>query len=171
MSLSYPFTCRQLFIVGKILCVLMLATAYLLQWALDLEPCSLCILQRFILWLLTALFAIGIWHNPKAFGCQMYCLGIIALNILGIALAGRHLWIQYALPADQVTPCIANLETLLAFKPIFHALQEVLMSHECTKIDKVLFLPLSLWSMMGFIGLTALACFTIAKSMYSKPGT
>lgn len=151
---------RLLFTIGGIISLAILGSTYLLEYALKLEPCPLCFLQRYALWGVSILFWIGALQNAKGFGRLLYCAGILFFCVLGIIFASRHLWLQYITP-DIPSTCLAGFDKLLAFKSFVEILQEIFAaSPECSQIEFT-FLKLSLpaWSLVGFIGFAAFSIF------------
>ena len=131
---------------GFFACVGLMAYALYLQHGTGLEPCPLCVFQRLAVIGLGVLFLLVSLHNPQPFGARIYgaLLGVVAL--LGVAVAGRHVWLQH-LPADQVPACGPGLEYMLEELPLLQALNKVFSgSGECAEVD---------WS---FLGLSMPAC-------------
>ena len=81
-----------------VFCLALLGTAYYMEYALGLEPCPMCIIQRIAVALAGLAAFIGLIHNqyPKVY------FGLTAFfSAGGAASATRHLYLQ-SLPADQV---------------------------------------------------------------------
>jgi len=144
---------RTLFIWGSLISLLMLSFAYILEYGFNLEPCPLCLLQRYALWAVFGTLAIGAIHNGKVIARTIYCMSIFLFSITGIALAARHVWLQHYAPSE-ISNCMAGLDRMLAYEPFLEVLKEILFhtSAECARIDFT-FLTLSLpaWSLIGFI--------------------
>ena len=139
----------------------LLGGAYLLEYGFGLEPCALCLLQRYVLWMIAVVACLAFLQNPHRIGTRLYALLLLLFNSVGILLAARHLGVQYGQTPDMIVPCTAELRTLLQFKPLMHALADVLHNtHDCARIDKLFGLPLSAWSMMSFIILIAIVLWT-----------
>ncbi len=137
-----------------VLSLLLLIASYLLEYGLGLEPCALCLLQRYVLWMIVFLAWLAFVHNPHQLGQRLYSFALLLCNSLGILLAARHLWLQYGPVPDVIVPCTADLQTMLQFAPLFSVLTDLLRNtHDCSQIHTLLGLPLSAWSMMGFIAL------------------
>jgi len=149
------FTFRLLFITGGLLSLIILGSAYFLEYYLLLEPCPLCLLQRYLLWGIVFLFGAGALQNCKSFGRIIYCTSTGTLSILGIILAGRHVWLQHLPPTSEIPTCTAGFEKMLTYKPIFEVLQTILAeSQSCARVDfTILGQSLSFWSLLFFIGL------------------
>ena len=82
----------------------MMGFALYAQHVMLLDPCPLCILQRFAVIGLGIIFLIAALHNPGKTGRRVYAvlLGIVAAA--GIGIAGWHVRLQN-MPADQVPGC------------------------------------------------------------------
>lgn len=149
MNLAFSF--RQLFAFGALLCLSLLLSAYLLEWAKELHPCPLCLLQRYTLWILALIFIIGsIFPYKRKYRLCMTSLGFL-FSIIGMLLALRQIWLQ-SLPIDKVPPCTAGLERLLAFHSLPETLQIIISSSgECGVVDyRILGFSLAVWSFAVF---------------------
>ncbi len=151
MNLTFSF--RQLLAMGALASFIIIGSAYGLEYFLQLEPCPLCLIQRYVLWCIGFLCGIGALQNCKNIGRLFYCAGIFLFSFLGIALASRQLWLQYFSPAE-VANCIAGFDQLFAFKSIPEIIREIFTaSPECSKIDfTILHISLTGWSLLFFIG-------------------
>ncbi|NIR29700.1 MAG: disulfide bond formation protein B [Gammaproteobacteria bacterium] len=150
------FSQRMLFLYGFVLCAALIAVALYFQYAMQLEPCPLCIIQRVFVLGLGAVMLVGALHDPHAWGRRVYGGLITLLAALGVAVAGRHLWLQN-LPADQVPLCGPGLEYMLEKYPLGRALELVLKgSGECAEVQWT-FLGLSIpgWTLVVFCALLA----------------
>ena len=94
---------------GGILCV-----GLLVEFALGLAPCPLCMMQR-IWFALTGIVAwIGLTHNPR---WGIYPLVSALCAMVGGGFAIRQLWLQ-SLPADQVPSCGPDLSYMIDAFPL-----------------------------------------------------
>jgi disulfide bond formation protein DsbB len=146
---------------GFLACAGMLAFGYYLQFAVGLEPCPLCILQRIMLLATGLAFLLAAVHNPaRGMIAGIYAGGIALLAAAGAAIAARHTWIQH-LPEDQRPACGPSLDFLLStFGPV-RSLGRILRgSGECGKVDWT-FLSFSIpeWTLAAFL---AFAIFAVA---------
>ncbi len=138
------------------------------QYVLHLEPCPLCMTQRFFVFLNAFLAFAAIVHNPKMIGSRIYTvLGILAC-IGGIFFASRHLHLQ-GLPPDQVPACGPNsLGFIFQSFPLTEAFS-ILLQGDGNCAEKVWdFLGLSMpaWVRISFFGLLSLWC--IYPFLYKK---
>ena len=100
---------RKVLTLILVFCIALLGTAYYMEFALGLEPCAMCIIQRIAVALAGLAALIGLIHNryPKIY------FSLTALfSAGGAASAIRHLYLQ-SLPADQVPTCGPDLSYLI----------------------------------------------------------
>src|SRR5438132_11384120 len=106
-------------LVGFLVCAGMLSFGYYLQFGVGLEPCPLCIIQRLLLFAVGVAFLIAALHHPAGRLAAGLYGGVIAfIAAIGVAVAGRHGWLQH-LPPGKRPACGPALDYLLsAFGPI-----------------------------------------------------
>lgn len=146
---------RGLFAAGMVFCLALLGTALYFQHVMGLEPCPLCIFQRIFVIALGAIMLAAAIHNPAGSGRRVYGGLILIVSVLGVAVAGRHVWLQN-LPEDQVPACGPGLEYLLDTFPLTDALKLVFQgSGECAEVQWT-FLGLSIpgWTLLVFLGVS-----------------
>ncbi len=144
---------RRLNAAGFVLCAVLVAAAYYLQFVEGMEPCPLCIFQRFAMAALGVVFLVAALHHPRRWGRYVYALLVAVAAGIGAAIAGRHVWLQ-SLPEDQVPACGPGLSYLLDRFPLLDVIEVVLQgSGECAEVDLVLGLSIAVWTLMAFIGL------------------
>ena len=104
---------------GFLACAGMLAFGYYLQFAVGLEPCPLCILQRIMLLATGIAFLVAAIHHPAGrIGAGIYAGAIVLCAVVGAAISARHTWIQH-LPEDQRPACGPSLDFMLStFGPV-----------------------------------------------------
>ncbi|HEX7803537.1 MAG TPA: disulfide bond formation protein B [Pseudoxanthomonas sp.] len=157
----FRWSFRTQFLTGFVICVALLGFALYSEHYLGLNPCPLCTFQRGAFVLLAVAFLIGALHSPRGAGGRR-AYGILALiaAALGIAVAGRHVWLQH-LPADKVPACGPDLAYMMEAFPFADVLRKVFTgSGECAVVDWT-FLGLSMpeWSLAWFLALLAWALF------------
>jgi disulfide bond formation protein DsbB len=137
----------------------MLAFGYYLQFVVGLEPCPLCIIQRLLLFAVGVVFLAAAIHHPAGrVGAGVYGGAIALIAALGVAVAGRHVWLQY-LPPERRPACGPALDHLLStFGPI-EGLSRVLRgSGECGVVDwTLLSLSIPEWTLAAFVAFAAWA--------------
>jgi len=163
MHLDSLFRQRLLFLGAFLICAALMATALTMQYALKLDPCPLCSLQRLFVIALGGVFLIAALHDPGLVGRRVYGVFVVVLGVLGIIVAGRHVWLQN-LPADQVPECGPGLDYLLDAFPLTEALSLVFRgSGECADVQWV-FLGLTIpgWTLVVFAAFTISGLLLIA---------
>jgi disulfide bond formation protein DsbB len=149
---------RALNALGFAVCAALVGYALYAQHVGGLQPCPLCVFQRIALIALGLVLLAAAVHAPGARGARLY--GVLAgvCALAGIAVAGRHLWLQ-SLPPEAVPACGPGLGYLLDTFPLAEALKQVFSgSGECAVVDWT-FLGLSMpgWLLVWFIALGAAA--------------
>lgn len=144
---------RLINLAGFVICAAAMAYALYVQHVQFLEPCPLCILQRVAMIALGLVFLAAAIHNRAG---RIYA-GLIAVAAgAGIAVAARHVWIQY-LPPEDVPACGPGFYFLLEGSGLTAALSDAFKgSGECADIDWT-FLGLSMPTcvLLLFVGLAA----------------
>jgi len=158
-------------LAGFLACAGMLAFGYYLQFAVGLEPCPLCILQRVMLLATGLAFLAAAIHNPASrVGAGIYAGVVVLCAATGAAIAARHTWIQH-LPEDQRPACGPSLDFMLStFGPV-KALGRILRgSGECGTVDWT-FLSFSIpeWTLAAFVAFCAWAVFLALRDGQAHP--
>jgi protein dithiol:quinone oxidoreductase len=157
---------RSQYLLGFLLCAGLIGFAVMSQDWWGLNPCPLCIFQRIAFATLGVVFLLGGLHAPKgAWGRRIYGLLALIPAGIGLAIAGRHVWLT-TLPADQVPECGPPLQFMMEVNPLTDVIKKVLTgSGECAKVDWT-FLGLSMpaWSLVWFVLLAGWAAYTAIKS-------
>jgi disulfide bond formation protein DsbB len=145
---------RWLYLAGALVVGVMFASALYLQYVLRQEPCPLCMIQRVIFITIGITFFIAALHNPKRLAAGIYSGLIVLQGLIGVAVAGRHIWLQH-LPKDQVPACGPGLEFMLQNFPMGEVWQELMHgSGECAEKGWT-FLTLGIpeWSLVSYVAL------------------
>lgn len=154
-------------LIGLVACVGLLAFALYLQFYRGLVPCPLCSFQRGAFVLLGLVFLLAAVHAPRGrAGRRTYGVLAAIASASGIAVAGRHVWLQH-LPPDQVPACGPDLNYMLQAFPLADVLKRVFTgSGECALVDWT-FLGLSMpeWSLAWFLLLGAWAALAMFKPL------
>jgi disulfide bond formation protein DsbB len=145
---------RWLYLAGALFVGGLMGFGLFLQYVKHQDPCPLCMVQRVIFIVILVLFAFAALQAPRRIGKRVYAFFISLLSILGIAVAGRHIWIQH-LPKDQVPACGPGLDYMLDTFPMAEVLKELLHgSGECAvKGWSFLTLGIPEWSLLCYIAL------------------
>jgi len=126
----------------------LLACSLYLQHVVGLEPCPMCILQRyaFVLIALGALVAALARGVVGRIGHAVAALFALA----GGGVAAWQVWLQYRPPEN--VPCGPGLEYMLSELPLAKALPRIFQgSGDCSRIDwSFLGLSMAAWALVWF---------------------
>ena len=148
---------RVNFLVGFLICVALLGFALYAEYQLGMTPCPLCIFQRIAFIFMGVFFLLGALHAPRGNVRWIYTGLVLIGALFGLAVAGRHLWIQ-SLPVDQIPACGPNLGYMMDAFPFAKVLKMVFTgSGECAKVEPILGLPMPFWTLLWFVLLSILA--------------
>ncbi len=153
-----------LYLAGFLFSSSLIGFALYLQYVKHEDPCPLCMVQRVIFIAILTLFLIASTHGPKRIGERIYAVLITLLSMLGIAVAGRHIWIQH-LPKDQVPACGPGLDYMLETMPMSNVLKSLMHgSGECAEKGWT-FLTLGIpeWSLLCYLALGIWAILIAAR--------
>ena len=155
---------RAAYFLGFLVCAALMAFALYLQYAMDLEPCPLCVFQRVAMIATGVVFLVAALHNPGRRGAAFYgVLTLIAAGI-GAGLAAWQVWIQ-GQPKGSVPSCGMGLDYMLDTLPLTDVISRVLKgSGECAEQGWV-FLGLAIpsWTFVFFVAMIAAAFALIRR--------
>lgn len=147
----WSFRAQCLF--GFAVCAGLIAFALYAQLHDGLNPCPLCIFQRVAFAALGGVLLIAGLHAPHRTSTRWaYAVLALIAAVIGIAISGRHVWLQH-LPLDKVPSCGPGLNYLLDAMPITGVIRSVLTgSGECAVVDWRMFgLSMPEWSLIWFV--------------------
>ncbi|OOG45725.1 disulfide bond formation protein B [Rhodanobacter sp. C01] len=164
----FRWSYRVSFFAGFLICASLLGFALFAEYHWSMFPCPLCIFQRVAFIVMAFFFLLGALHAPRGGLRWVYAGGALLGSLFGIAVAGRHLWIQ-SLPADQIPSCGPPLDYLFSAFPFAKVLQLVFTgSGECAKVEPILGLPMPAWTLLWFIVLAVLAIVATRRQVQKK---
>jgi protein dithiol:quinone oxidoreductase len=152
---------RPLFIAVALCAGGLIAAAVAVQIVDHIEPCPLCILQRYA-FTFVALFA----ALAAAFGGFLrigFALLGIASALGGAGIAAWHVHLQLFSPAE--TSCGPTLQYLLNNLPIGRALPRIFLGYgDCSEVNwTFLHLSLPAWSLLWLLTLSALLVLALRR--------
>ncbi|MFT5693159.1 MAG: disulfide bond formation protein DsbB [Oceanicoccus sp.] len=130
------------------------------QYVDGLEPCPLCVTQRFFFCLIGLFAFIGIFHRRF----RLYGTLSLFAAIGGIASSGRQVWLQH-LPPDQVPACGPSLQYMLETFPLSDTFRTLITGDgNCAEVVWS-FLSFSMpeWSLACFVGLFAASVWQVMR--------
>jgi len=159
---------RKGFAAAAAVCALLLGFGYYLEHVVGLNPCPLCLVQRYFFFAVLGTCLIAAIHGPKRVGNAVY--GVIAALFAGggLAAAARQVWLQH-LPPDKVPQCGPDLYFMLENFPLSRTLKTLISgTGECAVVDWT-FLGLSIaeWSLAWFAVLLVYALWLAVRALRS----
>ena len=121
-----------------------------LQHGVGLEPCPMCIMQRYAFLVVALLALLGGVHGPTRRGSRIYAALIGVAALTGASIAARQSWMQIDPPL--IPECGPGLEFMLESFPLAQALPMIFRgAGDCTVVEWT-FLGLSIanWSLVSF---------------------
>jgi len=156
-----PF--RQLFGLMALACIGMLAFGLYLQHIEGLNPCPMCIVQRYALIGVTLLALVG-WRLKRPVGFMVVGFLVTLMSGFGAFVAARQSWLQWYPP--EVVTCGRDFYGMVENFPINRVVPMIFKgSGDCTKVDWT-FLGGSIanWSFVCFVGFALVALGMSAKA-------
>ena len=160
-------TPRRFFALLSLACLAMLAFGLYLQHVLGLEPCPMCIVQRYALVLVTVFCALAALSKPRGLHLLMALLTLLAAGF-GAFVAARQSWLQWYPP--EVVSCGRDLYGMIENFPMQRVIPMVFKgSGDCSKVDWT-FLGGSIanWSFLCFVGLAALMLLFLGRQFIKR---
>lgn len=146
------------------------AGSFFAQYVLKLNPCPLCIFQRVAVIGVAAVTFICLLFPLRFMASRVTSALLITVpTLFGLGVAVRQIYLQ-SLPADQVPACGPGLNFLVKTMPFTEMLSTVLSgSGECAKVEKILSVPLPIWSILLFSSILLLLWYALLKSRRYHP--
>ena len=149
---------RIVFAAIALTCASLLAFAiYYLQEEVGLEPCPMCILQRYCFMAVGAIALVAAIHGPRGFALKIYSSLLTLFAIVGAGIAIRHSYLQHFPPKFET--CGSDLEFIVGNFPLTKALPKIFAgTGSCSKVDWTLFgLSIPEWNIVCFAAFAAAA--------------
>jgi disulfide bond formation protein DsbB len=151
-------TPRLVFLATFLACAALLGFAIYMQERMGLEPCPMCILQRYAFVAIGAVALVAAIHGPtRGIALKAYAIVLVLFALAGGGTAIRQSWLQHNPPKTQ--SCGQELEFYLENFPLAQALPKIFQgSGDCAEV-KWRFLGLSIpeWALVWFVIFTAAA--------------
>jgi protein dithiol:quinone oxidoreductase len=143
-------------------CIGLLAFGMYLQHVVGLEPCPMCIVQRYALILVAIVAGIAaVTSGAKGRSIGILLMGALAVG--GAFVAARQSFLQWYPP--EIMSCGRDLYGMIESFPLKRAIPMIFKgSGDCSAIDWT-FLGLSIanWSFLCFTGIAALATLLLLR--------
>ena len=156
---------------GFFLCIALLVFALYMQLVWHLEPCILCMVQRFFVLALALLFLVGLALHSRTL-TKVHALVLFVVSFLGALIAARQVWLQY-FATEHPTNCAPSLLYMIQHLPLSQTLKNVMTgSGDCAVIDHTLMnLSIPVWTLLFFIAICVLAIVNWRKLSSHKSTT
>jgi len=124
--------------------------SFYVQYQQHIEPCPLCLMQRFCAALLILGCVIAVCIKTIKFAKALVMTQIL-FAALGVFFATRQLWLQ-SLPAENAPACLPTLDVMLQYFPLRAVVQTLLWgSGNCAEVTWLWFgLSMAAWSLVYF---------------------
>ena len=134
------------------------------QYVNFLNPCPLCILQRFAFLGMGIIALLALVHNPARFGQRFYAWLLLLVAGFGAFIAGRHVWLQN-LPEDQVPECGPGLNYMVENFPLSEAIAKIFYgSGSCAEVLwKFMGMTMPMWTFVWYLGLGLITLWIVYR--------
>lgn len=132
-------------------CAGLLAFGLYLQHVKGIEPCPMCILQRYALAACGVIGLLAGLQGPQRIGQNVYAGLLTVAALCGAGVAARQSWIQWYPP--ELPECGPGLEYMLESFPLGSALPMIFRgAGDCSMVDwTFLGLTIANWSFISFM--------------------
>ncbi len=160
-------TPRRVFALISLGCIALLAFGLYLQHVSGLEPCPMCIVQRYALVLVAIFAALAGTSDRKGMQVGGACLLLLTAGF-GAFVAARQSWLQWYPP--EVASCGRDFYGMIETFPLQRAIPMIFKgSGDCSKVDWT-FLGGSIanWSFLCFCGIAAVSLTLIWRRTQTR---
>lgn len=149
MFARLPFRLLAFSLFG--VCAGLLAFGLYLQHVKGIEPCPMCILQRYALAACGVIGLLAGLQGPQRIGQNVYAGLLTVAALCGAGVAARQSWIQWYPP--ELPECGPGLEYMLESFPLGSALPMIFRgAGDCSMVDwTFLGLTIANWSFISFM--------------------
>jgi disulfide bond formation protein DsbB len=159
---------RRALALISLACLAMLAFGLYLQLVVGLEPCPMCIVQRY------ALVLVAVWTGlaSTSRGRLLRGTGIVLALVFAVGgayTAARQSLLQWHPP--EVVSCGRDIYGMIETFPLQRALPMIFRgAGDCSKVDWTLLgLSLANWSFIAFTGITLILLALLLRPVSSQP--
>ena len=149
-------------------CVVILGFALYLQHVVGLEPCPMCIVQRYAMTVLALIALVGCLISHTRAGQTLVALGVLGAG-LGAFVAARQSWLQWYPP--NIASCGRDFYGMIESFPLQRAIPLIFRgSGDCTKVDWT-FLGGSIanWTFVAFVAMAIWLMAVVWRKLGRQP--
>ena len=161
---------RRIWLFIFVVCAGLLSFGMYLQHVVGLEPCPMCIVQRYVMVLMGLVALLGAVLSGRTASLMAGSV-LVLLAGSGAYVAARQTWLQWYPP--EVVSCGRDFYGMIETFPLQRAIPMIFKGGgDCSKVDWT-FLGGSIanWSFVAFVGLGLLALATVARLLYQPVTT
>jgi protein dithiol:quinone oxidoreductase len=142
-------------------CTGLMGFGLVLQHVVGLEPCPMCILQRYAFLVIGVVALIAAIHGPVGVGLKIYSLLIALAALAGGSVSIRQSLLQRFPPAEALSCMASDLDFLLGNFPLAQALPRIFSgAGDCAKVTwSLLGLSIAEWALVWFVVITTTAAW------------
>ena len=158
---------RLAFAAIFVACAGLIGTALYMQEQLGLEPCPMCILQRYAFAAVGLAALAGAIHSPRGGALKVYAGLVLLFAIAGGGVSLRQSYVQHFPPATSA--CGTDLEFLVNAFPLSQALPRIFAgTGDCSVVHwRMLGLSIPEWAFVWFLLFIVTAAWI---AFFRKPG-
>lgn len=152
---------RLVFAAVFVACAGLIGFGLVLQHVKELEPCPMCILQRYAFVAIGTVALVAAIHGPVGVGVKVYSFLLAAFAVAGGSVSVRQSLLQ-RFPAPEPANCMAgDLDFLLGNFPLAQALPKIFAgTGDCAKVEwSLLGLSIAEWAFVWFALIVATAAW------------
>jgi protein dithiol:quinone oxidoreductase len=148
---------RPIHLAVFLTCAALMAFGLYLQHAEGLEPCPLCILQRYAFVVSGVIALVAAIHGPGRIGAWIYGFLLVLAAGTGAGIAGRQTWLQHNPP--KALDCGPDLAYMIESFPLGEILPKIFKGEgDCAKVVwKFVGLSIPEWALLWFIAIIVAA--------------
>ena len=161
---------RRIWLFIFVVCAGLLSFGMYLQHVVGLEPCPMCIVQRYVMVLMGLVALLGAVLSGRTASLMAGSV-LVLLAGSGAYVAARQTWLQWYPP--EVVSCGRDFYGMIETFPLQRAIPMIFKGGgDCSKVDWT-FLGGSIanWSFVAFVGLGLLALATVIRHHCMTTGT
>jgi len=147
----------QVALVLGLACAALVGASFFVEHVLGIEPCPLCIIQRFTYIGLIPVFLAAAMARPHGRGQRALFWAAAVMTLVGLGVAGYQTYLQL-FPAPLVATCSASLSYMLDSMAVTEVLARMLhATGDCSDTSfKIAGLTLAQASLVIFLGFSVL---------------
>jgi len=131
--------------------LLIIGVTFYFQYMKGLQPCPLCLMQRFCAFIFAFSCVAALWLSTLRMA-KVVAVFQMLFAFLGLLFATRQMWLQFS-PPEHASVCLPGFDVLIHQFPWQDVLHGLLWgAEECAAVTwRWLGLPMSVWAAVYFL--------------------